>query len=118
MGPGSRIPVAVRKDGIIMKEIILSADGYAVVYLVPDKAAENLGKYCMDFNRWMWRDPNGAKLLKDYGGRKIASYTEKDFIDYLNEWVFPDERSVLVKELGCFIDDVPKEYRKTPKFNF
>ena len=101
-----------------MKETILSADGYASVYLVPDIVAVNLEKYCMDFRKWMWHDPNGAKLLKESNGMKVASYTEKDFIDYLNEWVFPDEKSVLVKELDCFIDDVPKEYRKTPKYNF
>ena len=102
----------------MMKEIILSADGFARVYLVPDSVAGNLEKSCMEFNTWMWHDPNGAKLLKESNGMKVASYTEQDFIDYLNEWVFSDEKSVLVRELDCFINEVPKEYRKTPKFNF
>ena len=31
-----------------MKEIILSADGDSVVYLVPDVVADNLEKYCIE----------------------------------------------------------------------
>lgn len=32
-----------------MKEIILSADGDSIVYLVPDAVADNLEKYCLEF---------------------------------------------------------------------
>ena len=32
-----------------MKEVILSADGDSIVYLVPDKVADNLIEYCMEF---------------------------------------------------------------------
>ena len=103
----------------MMKEIILSADGYAKLYLVPDEVADNLDRYCLEFQtKWIWHDPNGAKLLKESNGMKYASFTEKDFIEYLNEWIFPDEPSVLVKEFDCYPDELPKEYREYPKFNF
>lgn len=32
-----------------MKEVILSADGDSIVYLVPDEVADNLIEYCMEF---------------------------------------------------------------------
>ena len=101
-----------------MKEILLSADGYAKLYLVPDEVADNLQRYCLEFQtKWIWHDPNGAKLLKEVNGMKYASNTEKDFIEYLNEWIFPDEPSVLVKGFDCFFDKLPKEYGKVPKYN-
>jgi len=103
----------------IMKEIILSADSHAVMYLVPDEVADQLEKHCLEFcTDWIWHNPNGAKLLKESNGMKYASYTEKDFIDYLNEWVFPGEPSVKVKEFDCYHNELPKEYRKYPSFNF
>jgi len=61
---------------------------------------------------------SGAKLLKESNGMKYASFTEKDFIEYLNDWIFPDEPSVLVKEFDCFFEELPKEYGKVPKYNF
>ena len=32
--------------------------------------------------------------------RQKGWYNEEDFIEYLNEWVFPEEQSVLVENLG------------------
>lgn len=36
------------------------------MYLLLDEVAEDLESYCLDFAvGWVWKDPNGAKLLKN-----------------------------------------------------
>ncbi len=100
-----------------MKEIILSADGDSVVYLVPDAVADNLKKYCIQFcDRWLRTSPK-AKKYRVNGG---LCYDEADFIEYLNAYVFPDEQSVLVKNLGWteLGKNLPDESRNHPYFNF
>lgn len=95
-----------------MKEIILSADGDFNVYLVPDEVACDLEKYCMEFcGDWIWNSPDAKHLRKPEG----ACYTEEDFIEYLNKYIFLSQESIFVKNLGCRI---PFEYQKHPQFNF
>lgn len=95
-----------------MKEIILSADGDKIVYLVPDGVADNLEKYCMEFcDDWIWNSQN-AKHLRTQEG---VCYTEEDFIEYLNNYIFPSQKSRFIKNLGSRI---PFKYRKHPCFNF
>ena len=100
-----------------MKEIILSADGDSVVYSVPDAVADDLQTYCTYFSgEWMWNSPYAAKF-KINGA---ACFNEADFIDYLNEHVFPEQKSFFVKNLGWidFGETLPAEYRNLPYFNF
>lgn len=101
-----------------MKEVILSADGDSVVYLVPDVVAENLAKYCIRFcDRWLKTSPKAKKYRVGDG----VCYDEGDFIEYLNLHVFPKgEQSVLVKNLGRtdLGRNLPEEYRDHPYFNF
>ena len=100
-----------------MKEVILSADGDSVVYLVPDEVAKDLKKYCIFFcDRWLKTSPD-AKKYRVKGG---YCYNESDFIDYLNRFVFPEETSVLVKNLGWtdLGTNLPLEYQNHPYFNF
>ena len=100
-----------------MKEIILSADGDSIVYLVPDEVADNLDKYCHEFcSVWLWTSPDAERYRVDGG----VCYTEADFIDYLNEYVFPTQKSVFVRNLGWteFGEDLPIEYQNHPYFNF
>ena len=100
-----------------MKEVILSADGDSIVYSVPDPVAEDLDEYCREFcSRWMQTSPHAARYRLEYG----FCYNEGDFIDYLNEFVFPQEKSVFVKNLGWIEDEneLPKEYLGLPCFNF
>ena len=102
-----------------MKKVILSADGPMAVYLVPDQVAENLEEYCGEFRHWMWKNPNGRKLLKQcYDGIWIACFDERDFIRYLNDWVFPEQPSRLVEQLGSCLEEPPEEYRDYPQVNF
>lgn len=103
-----------------MKQIILSADDNAKLYLVPDPVAENLPKYCGEFSAdWIWKNPNGKKLLKQfYDGTWYAQYRAEDFIDYLNDWIFPEQPSKLVKVFDCFPDELPEEYQGYPQYNF
>ena len=52
------------------------------------------------------------------GGVEGVAYTEADFIDYLNRWVFPEEPSRVVRGLGCPFYDLPEDCRALPRFNF
>ena len=64
-----------------MKEVILSADGEAMLYRVPDAVAENLETYCMEFaSRWLWESPHAEGYRKKQGNMTVVSYTEEDFI--------------------------------------
>lgn len=99
-----------------MKEVILSADGPSAMYLVPDLVADNLYDYCMDFCcNWLRKSPFAAK----YRCGNALCYNELDFIEYLNEHVFPQEKSGLIQELGYMTSKEQKQrYREIPAFNF
>lgn len=100
-----------------MKEIIISADGDSLVYLVPDEVANDLEKYCIGFCvEWMSTSPDAEKYRKN----GCCHYNATDFIDYLNEYVFPKQKSVFVKNLGwtSLKKNLPAEYKKRPYFNF
>ncbi len=100
-----------------MKEIILSADGDSIIYLVPDSVAENLNEYCLKFcSDWLWNSPDAKKYRVDNG----VCYTEADFIDYLNTYIFPEYKSEMIKNLGWtdLGENLPEEYKDYPYFNF
>ena len=100
-----------------MKEIILSADGDSVVYLVPDVVADNLSEYCIEFcDTWLWKSPDAKQFRRGPG----VCYNEADFIDYLNKYLFPDQKSELIKNLGWtgLGEKLPPEYKSHPYFNF
>ena len=100
-----------------MQEVILSADGDSVVYLVPEAVANDLSKYCIRFcDKWMKTSPD-AKKYRSKGG---YCFNEADFIEYLNVYVFPKQKSVFIKNLG-WTDlgrNLPAEYKDHPCFNF
>ena len=92
-----------------MKEVILSHDSEAIIYIVPDEVADNLDKYCWDFAAdWVWHG----------NGQLGAVFGAPDFIDYLNRWAFPEQNSKLIKRLGCYGYEIPEEYKDYPKYNF
>ena len=105
-----------------MKEIILSADGDSVVYSVPDEVADNLRSYCMEFsNKWIWEASHAEKYRHtDEDGLLYVAYSEEDFIEYLNNWIFPSQHSVFVKNLGWteLEKNLPLKYQSHPYFNF
>ena len=100
-----------------MKEVIISADGDSKVYLVPDVVANNLREYCIEFcDKWMRTSPN-AKKYRMNGG---YCFNEEDFIEYLNEYIFPEQKSSFIKNLGWtdLGKNLPVEYQGLPVFNF
>ena len=101
-----------------MKNIIISADGDRLVYSVPDMVADNLTEYCMEFcDKWLRTSPH-AETYRINGS---LCYNERDFIEYLNRFRFPEEQSVFVENLGPMGMDelpVPECYRDCPAFNF
>lgn len=103
-----------------MKKVLLSHDYEMTMYLVPEAVADNLEKYCMYFcGEWIWKNPNGEKLLITMeDGEKCAMYGAQEFIDYLNDYAFPDQKSVLAAEMDFNCDGIPEEYKDIPWFNF
>lgn len=102
-----------------MKEVILSHDSEATIYLVPDEVADNLDKYCWEFAAdWLWKSPHAKRYHEISSGIEIVRYGAPDFIEYLNEWVFPDQPSMLVRGLGCYSYEIPEKYRNYPRYNF
>ena len=100
-----------------MKNVILSADGDSIVYAVPDIVAENLREYCIEFcDHWLKTSPDAEQYRLQSG----FSYTETDFIGYLNRFLFPDEQSEFVANIGWtdFGKNLPAEYADCPFFNF
>lgn len=104
-----------------MKPIALSHDGPVTIYMVPDKVADNLRKYCLKFcNDWLINSPAAnkyrVKLKNGYG----LCYDGDAFIDYLNTDVFPGQPSTVVERLDdVWADDkLPDKYRGIPRFNF
>lgn len=100
-----------------MKKVVISADGDRKIYSVPDVVANNLSEYCIEFcDKWIRSSPQAKKYR--IGG--VVCYNEDDFIEYLNTYIFPDEKSVLVKNLGWidFCSKLPAPYCDYPEFNF
>ncbi|MBR6307531.1 MAG: hypothetical protein IKR39_02895 [Lachnospiraceae bacterium] len=85
-----------------MKNVILSADGELKVYSVPDKIERELEEICMEFSR--------------EGGY----YDEEDFVDWLNRYKYPYQKSQFVENIGFVNDekDIPAQYRECKQFNF
>lgn len=100
-----------------MKEIVLSADSDSIVYLVPDVVADNLSEYCIEFcDNWIWKSPDAKRFRTKLG----VCYNEADFIEYLNQYIFPDQKSKFIKNLGWTScgKNLPKKYKFHPYFNF
>ena len=77
-----------------MKVVLLSADNNPSVYSVPDIVADHLYRV------------NGG-----------LCYTEKDFIEYLNRWLFPDRPSCFIETLDANAD-IPQKYTTCSCFHF
>ena len=100
-----------------MKNVILSADAESKVYSVPNIVADNLAEYCIEFcDNWLISSPNAEKYRKGNG----VCYHEGDFIEYLNNWIFPNQISKLVDNIGYInsINDIPNKYKECAIFNF
>lgn len=113
----SYLEINRKYKGDNMKKIIISSDGDSIVYLVPDDVADNLKRYCIEFcDRWMKTSP----YAKEYRIKGGFCYTEADFIKYLNKYIFPEQKSVFVKNLGWtdLGKNLPDKYKDYPYFNF
>lgn len=103
-----------------MKKVLLSHDGKMKMYLVPDEVADNLKEYCMRFGfDWIMNDPNAQKLhIITPSGTIGYMFGAQDFIDYLNDFIFPNQKSTLVGEMDFYDYEIPEEYKGIPWFNF
>ena len=98
-----------------MKYIILSADNTPSVYSVPDIVADNLEEYCDEFWNWMKTSPDANEYRVDMGGITGFCYDERDFIKYLNMWIFPDNPSHFIETLN---NGMLQKYEECEQFNF
>lgn len=90
------------------------------MFSVPNKVANNLQKYCLEFCcNWLYQSPEAAKFRVQMGDTVGVCYDEKDFIDYLNQYIC-DEQSTLIATLTDVYgeENLPKEYIGLPYFNF
>lgn len=103
-----------------MKNVLLSADSEISVFAVPDEAADHLEQYCMEFcGNWLRKSPDAAKYRRNMSNTIVACYTEKDFIDYLNKYIFEEQAYLVATFPNVYAkEDLPKEYIGLPYFNF
>ena len=97
-----------------MKQILLSTDGPASLYEVPENVAENLCKYCIDFLYWVHDAPETEHF------RKEGYYSEEEFINYLNAKVNPDssDKARFIRTIENSTTRIPEQYKNLPHFNF
>ena len=78
---------------------------------------ERLIPVCQTVSALPKKESPDAEKFKIHGG---VCYSESDFIDYLNQYVFPKEKSEIVENLGWteLGNNLPKDYRQYPYFNF
>lgn len=103
-----------------MAQVILSHDSEAVLYEVPAEAAAHLDVYCWEFAaNWVWNGPENGRFLRKFGENQYgAVFGAPDFIDWLNRWEFPEQKSREIRSLGCYGYEIPPEYQHLPKYNF
>lgn len=103
-----------------MKNVLLSADSEISVYAVPDEVADRLEEYCLEFCcNWLHESPDAAKYRVKMGSIMGVCYSEKDFIDYLNQYICSERSTLITRLTGVYPgDELPKEYIGLPYFNF
>lgn len=103
-----------------MKNVLLSADSEISVFAVPNEVADNLEKYCLEFCcHWLHESPDAAKYRVKMGDVVGVCYTERDFIDYLNKYIFKEQAYLIATFPNVYVKDkLPKEYIELPYFNF
>ena len=93
-----------------MRYILLSAGGLPTLYEAPDKIAENLPDYCYRFlDEINGPDSPLVRKMRDASGREytVLTYTELDFLNWLNSQ--PETKEQPVKEAEL----ISKEQRET-----
>ena len=102
-----------------MKNVLLSADVYVFVCSVPDIVADNLLDYCLEFEKWLDSSEGKKYCLEKHNDENLC-YLPHDFIDRLNESIFPETPSQFISNLGLIyqIDELPDSCKEYPWFNF
>jgi len=103
-----------------MKRVLLSADSEISVFMVPDKVADNLEQYCLEFScNWLHKSPDAEKYRVKTGGVTGVCFNEKDFIDYLNQYVCEEQSALIATLTDVYVGtELPEKYFGLPYFNF
>ena len=104
-----------------MKRVLLSADSEISVFSVPDEVADDLERYCSEFCcNWLHKSPDAAKYRVKMGTVTGVRYNEKDFIDYLNQYICEEQSSLIttLTNVYSYEGNLPEEYISLPYFNF
>ncbi|HEX9061775.1 MAG TPA: hypothetical protein VF941_16475 [Clostridia bacterium] len=100
-----------------MKKIVLSADNYPCIYIVPDFIAGNMKEYIDQFFDWLYNENNdhGYWVKTSAGELRGVCYTEEAYIKWLNEFVVGDSEKAILVEKKKVLTEVENLY---PRFNF
>lgn len=101
-----------------MKRIVLSADNFPSIYLVPDDIADNLHNYVSRFDKWLFNPVNdhGYWMELPQGG-KCVCFTESAFIQWLNDHVLrSSEKAELIEIKSNY--NLSEEEQTYPNCNF
>lgn len=103
-----------------MKRVLLSADSEIGVFSVPDAVADHLEEYCLEFCcHWLRESPEAAKYRVKMGNMVCVCYSERDFIDYLNQHACGGRSEQIARLSGVYGEEaLPEEYIGLPYFNF
>lgn len=75
-----------------MEKILVKGYGFQDLVLVPKEVASNLKKHQRIFDRWL-KSQNKYIMIGDQG-EKVNVFTSDAFIDYINDEVVNDKKSV------------------------
>ena len=99
------------------ENILLSADGEISVWRVPKEVSDNLEEYCLDYLKWEMEseDPRAKRIRSGE-----PYFIESSFIEYLNKYVFPNNKSYFVEDTGIAIYEGKEidKYKGCSEFNF
>lgn len=101
-----------------MKYIIISADGETAWCALCRMRRRIIWRntalsFC---DTWLHTNPDA----EPYRMGSVVSCDEKDFIKYLNTWIFPEQPSVFIENIGQVESDadILEKYRECPVFHF
>ena len=57
-------------------------------------------------------------VLPHQAGEVGYMFGAQDFIDYLNDFIFPSQKATLIVEMDFYDYEIPEEYKDIPWFNF
>ena len=82
-----------------MKKVALDFTNRVDLILVPESIVSDIEKYQLMFDNWLYDKNNNHGHWILFDGEKVAvSFNTKTFVDFLNDHVLEEEKSIILKE--------------------